>query len=88
MSFLHIDMPRKVEILPRVRQELTYSTYSYMGADALATPGAGASGTMIFTVLNRINSFPNLKAWGKTVVMLAFEQWFCYRTCSKSLSIS
>ena len=26
MSFLHIDMAQVVEILPQVRQELTYST--------------------------------------------------------------
>ena len=29
-----------------------------MGADVLATQGARASATMIFTLLNRINSIP------------------------------
>ena len=45
-----------VEILPQVRQELAYSTVNIMGADVLATQGARASATMIFTVLNWINS--------------------------------
>ena len=58
MSFRHIDMTQVVEILPQVRQECTCSTVNIMGADVLATQGTRASATMIFTMLNRINSFP------------------------------
>ena len=32
-----------------------------MGADVLETQGARASATMIFTVLNQINSVPHVK---------------------------
>ena len=37
-----------------------------MGTNVLATQGARASATMIFTMLNRINSVPNVndfEAW-------------------------
>ena len=58
ISFLHVDMTQVVEILPQVRR--TYLSYmvNIMGADVLATQGARASATMIFTMLNRINSVP------------------------------
>ena len=50
MSFLHIDMTRVVGILPQIRQELTYSTVSIMGADVLAMQGASASTTIWWQV--------------------------------------
>ena len=59
MSFLHIDLTQVVEILPQVRQGgLTYPTVDIMAADVLATQGARASATMIFTVLNQIDLVP------------------------------
>ena len=58
MSLLHIDMTQAVEIFPHVKQRPTYSTESIMAADDLATQGANASATMIFTMLNRNNSVP------------------------------
>ena len=62
MSFLHIDMMQVVEILPQVRQELNLLyIVNIMGADVLATQGAKASATMIFTMLNQINSVPARK---------------------------
>ena len=32
-----------------------------MGVDGLAKQGARASATMLFTMMNRINSIPNIK---------------------------
>ena len=58
MSFLYIDMTQVVEILPHVRQGPTYSTSSIMFASVLATQGARASATTIFTLLNRTYSLP------------------------------
>ena len=58
MSLFHIITTKVVEILPQVRQELTYSTVNIMGADVLAMQGASTSTTMIFTMLNRIESCP------------------------------
>ena len=60
MSFRRIDMTRVVEILPQIRQELTYFTESVSWAlmSLIATQEAGASATMIFTMLNRINAVP------------------------------
>ena len=53
MSFLHIDMVQVVPIFSYVNQELTIwsDIVSIMGADVLATQGAKASATLIFTVL-------------------------------------
>ena len=75
MSFLHIDMTQVVEILPQVRQELTYSTYSQyppilhtvniMGADVLVMQGARALETMTLTMLNQINS-----PWHLTLLLI------------------
>ena len=53
-----MDMTQVVEILPQVRQTLTYSTVNIMSADVLVTQGTRASATMIFTVLNRIYLVP------------------------------
>ena len=63
---LAVTMTLVVKIPPQVRQELTYSVYIYiyryrvniMGADVPATQGARASATVIFNILNRINSVP------------------------------
>ena len=54
MSLLHIDMTQVVEILPHVKQGP--KLISSMVADDLATQGARASATMIFTTLNPISS--------------------------------
>ena len=52
-------MTQVAEILPRVRQELyLFCIVNIMGADVLATQGARASASMIFTMLDRINSVP------------------------------
>ena len=48
-------MTKVLEILPQVRQELFYIV-NIMGADVLVMQGARISATMIFTMLNRINS--------------------------------
>ena len=56
--FLYTDMTQLIEKLPRVRQELTNSIVSTMGADVLETQEAMASAAMLFTLLNRINSVP------------------------------
>ena len=59
MSFLHIDMAQVLEMLPQSKT-ITYLFYivNIMGADVLATQGGRASGTMILTTLNSINSVP------------------------------
>ena len=51
-------MTQEVEFLLQVRQELTYSIANFMGGDVVATKRAKASATMVFTMLNRINSVP------------------------------
>ena len=60
MSFLHIDKTQVVEIFPQVRKELTYlfNIVNIKDADVLATQGARASESMIFTMLNQINLVP------------------------------
>ena len=65
-SFLHIDMTKVFEILPRVRQELNYSTYNITDVDVLATQGDKASAAMIFSMLNRINSVTALYGLNQT----------------------
>ena len=57
MSYLHIDLTQVFEILPQVWQELFYMI-NVMGADVLASQGARASATMIYTMLNQINLVP------------------------------
>ena len=58
-ALLHIDMTQAVKFLPHVRQGLNYCTnFNIMAIDDLATQGDRASATMIFTMLNRINSVP------------------------------
>ena len=59
ISFLHIDLPEVVEILPQVRQGLAYSNLvNIMAVDDLATQGARASAAMTLTLLNRDNLVP------------------------------
>ena len=58
IPFLHIDMTQTAETLPQVRQGHLFYIINIMAADDLATQGARASATMIFTMLNRINSVP------------------------------
>ena len=56
ISFLHTDMTKIVEILPRVRQGPTYLTVNIMAADRLTTQGARTPATMILSILSRNNS--------------------------------
>ena len=71
MSFLHIDIIQVVEILPQVWQDLNlFYIINIMGADVLATQGARASATMIFTMLNQINSVPTHEALNPWVSMV------------------
>ena len=52
-----MDMTQVIEILPGVRQELNlFYIVNIMGADVLTMQGARASATMIFTMLNRVDS--------------------------------
>ena len=62
MSFLHIDITQIVGILPQVTQEVTFSALliSWL-PDIPPTQGARALTTMIFTMLNRINTAPHIK---------------------------
>ena len=74
MSLHHIDMTQVVEILPRVRQELTYSALNIMVADVLVTQGARASATMILSMLNWVNSVPHVKVWYAMESLCQFQQ--------------
>ena len=61
MSFRHIDMTDTGSwnlSWSKTRMYLFYIV-NIMGADILVTQGAMASATMIFTMLNRINSVPS-----------------------------
>ena len=57
ISFLHTGIMQVAEIIPRVRQDLLY-IINIMVVDVLATQGARASVTLIFTMLNPNNSVP------------------------------
>ena len=59
MSFLHIDMAQVVwnTSSSKTRTYLFYIV-NIMGADVLPTQGVRASATMIFTMLNWIDSVP------------------------------
>ena len=59
-SLLHIDVTRVVAISLKVGYRPTYIFFvvGSMAADDLAMQGASASATMIFTILNRINTVP------------------------------
>ena len=74
MSLLHINMTQVVEVLPRVRQELTYSALNIMVADVLVTQGARASATMILSMLNWVNSVPHVKVWYAMESLCQFQQ--------------
>ena len=50
-------MTQVVEILPHVRQELTYWVI-IMGANALVMQGARASATMVLTIWKQNNTVP------------------------------
>ena len=52
MSLLNNDMTQVVEILPLTSKKRINLFYivNIMGADIMATQGAGASATMIFTI--------------------------------------
>ena len=58
MLLFHIDMSQVVKVLPQLRQELAYIFYivNIIDVDVLVMQGARASETMIFTLLNGINS--------------------------------
>ena len=48
MSFLHIDMPKIIEMIPRIRPGLNlFYIVNIMFADVFATQGARASATMV-----------------------------------------
>ena len=72
ISFLNTDMIRVFEVLPHVRQELTYSPKSIniMGDDVLATQGARASAIIIFTMSNRNDWVP--ARWGIKKIELRY----------------
>ena len=56
-------MTQVVEILPQVTRTYLLYIVNDMGADVLATQGPRASSTMIFAMLNRINSVPHFKGF-------------------------
>ena len=62
MSILHIDLTVRQEhiINPSLSKTRTYLVYiiNIMGADVLATQGARASATIIFTMYNWVNLVP------------------------------
>ena len=58
MSFLQIDMTGSWNPSSSETRTCLFYEASIMGADVLVMQGARASTTMIFNVLNQINSVP------------------------------
>ena len=88
MSFLHIDMAQVLKMLPQSKT-ITYLFYivNIMGADVLATQGGRASGTMILTTLNSINSVParqGLKSTCRPEMQRLLRHIYCKGACQVS----
>ena len=58
ISFLHTNMTQVIEILPHVKQKYLFNIVNIIVVDVPATQGARASATLIFAMLNPINSVP------------------------------
>ena len=61
LPFPHTDMTHVIGILSCKTWAYLFYIVNIMGADVLATQGAGASTTILLTSVNRNNSIPHVK---------------------------